>query len=56
MLRRSDLHVLTCGVCAEVCARCAEQCERMGSDEVMRRCAEVCHRCAESCRKMALAA
>jgi hypothetical protein len=53
MLRGSDLHVLTCGVCAEVCMRCAEACERMGDDETMKRCAEVCRRCAESCRQMA---
>ena len=53
MLRGSDLHVLTCGACAEVCARCAEACERMGDDEMMRRCAEICRRCAESCAQMA---
>lgn len=54
MLRGSDLHGRTCGVCAEVCARCAEDCERLaGDDELMRRCAEMCRRCAESCRKMA---
>lgn len=54
MLRGSDLHGRTCGVCAEVCARCAEDCDRLaGDDELMRRCAEMCRRCAESCRKMA---
>ncbi len=54
MLRGSELHGQTCGVCAEACERCAEDCERLaGDDEVMRRCAEVCRRCAESCRRMA---
>ena len=53
MLRGSDLHRLTCGVCAEVCRRCAEACDRLADDEIMRRCAEECRRCAESCRKMA---
>jgi hypothetical protein len=56
MLRGSDLHRPTCGVCAEVCQRCAESCERMAEDELDRRCAEVCRRCAESCRQMAGAA
>lgn len=55
MLRGSDLHARTCGVCAEVCERCAESCERMADDDVMRRCAEECRRCAESCRRMAQA-
>jgi hypothetical protein len=57
MLRGSDLHGRTCGVCAEVCARCAEECGRMAADdEVMQRCADECRRCAESCRRMAQAA
>jgi hypothetical protein len=54
MLRGSDLHARTCGVCAEACQRCAEDCERLaGNDEQVRRCAETCRRCAESCRRMA---
>ena len=53
MIRRSDLHPLTCGACAEVCDRCAEDCLRLGDDEAMRRCADVCRRCAESCNRMA---
>jgi hypothetical protein len=53
MLRGSDLHTYTCGVCAEVCELCAQDCERFGDDEMMRRCAEICRRCAESCRRMA---
>ena len=53
MLRGSELHTRTCGVCAEVCARCADDCDRMADDDMMRRCAEACRRCAESCRRMA---
>jgi hypothetical protein len=53
MLRGSDLHALTCGVCSEVCTRCAEECERMGDDPMMRKCAAACQRCAESCAEMA---
>ncbi len=53
MLRGSDLHGRTCGVCAEVCERCAEDCERMADDDMMRQCAEACRRCADECRRMA---
>lgn len=53
MLRGSDLHGRSCGVCAEVCARCAEACARFGDDPQMQACAEMCRRCAESCRRMA---
>jgi hypothetical protein len=54
MLRESDLHKLTCGVCAEVCERCAEHCERMaGDDEQMRECVRMCRECAATCRQMA---
>jgi hypothetical protein len=52
MLRNSDLHGLTCGVCADVCERCAEDCARFTDDDVMQRCAETCRRCAASCREM----
>ncbi len=55
MMRRSDLHVRTCALCAETCLRCAEDCDRLADDERMRRCAEVCRRCAESCRQMSMA-
>ena len=55
MLRASDLHPKTCGVCADACERCAESCEALGGEE-MKRCAEICRRCAESCREMAGAA
>jgi hypothetical protein len=53
MLRGSQLHARTCGVCAEVCERCAEDCERMGDDQPMQNCAEACRGCAEACRRMA---
>jgi hypothetical protein len=53
MLRNSDLHGKTCGVCAEVCERCAQDCERFTNDPVMQQCAEVCRSCAASCREMA---
>jgi hypothetical protein len=50
MLSGSDLHHLTCGVCAEVCRRCAEDCARVGD---MDECVRACRVCAESCEKMA---
>ena len=54
MLRGSNLHSGTCGVCADACERCAESCERIADgDELMLRCAEICRRCAQSCRQMA---
>jgi hypothetical protein len=53
MLRGSQFHTRTCGVCAEGCARCAEDCARFGDDRMMQECAQACWRCAESCRQMA---
>ncbi len=54
MIRGSELHTRTCGVCAEICRRCAEECASVtDGDAQMQRCAEVCRRCAESCRQMA---
>lgn len=54
MIRGSQYHGRTCGVCAEVCAACADDCERIaGGDEMMMRCVEVCRRCADSCKQMA---
>jgi hypothetical protein len=54
MLRSSDRHPLTCGVCAEICRACADDCERLaGDDQMMRQCADECRRCAESCERMA---
>lgn len=53
MLRGSEHHRDTCGVCAEICRVCAESCERIdSSDADMKRCAEICRRCADSCEKM----
>lgn len=53
MIRQSELHMRTCSVCAEVCARCAESCESFVDDEGMERCAEICRTCSESCAEMA---
>ena len=53
MIRGSDIHGQTCGVCAEACRRCAEACEKFGDDEQMQKCAEVCRRCQRSCEEMA---
>lgn len=50
MLSGSDLHHLTCGVCAEVCRRCADDCERIGD---MDECVQACRECADSCDRMA---
>jgi len=50
MLSGSDLHTLTCDLCAEICRRCADDCEQFdGMDE----CVEACRRCAETCERMA---
>jgi hypothetical protein len=53
MLRGSDLHPMTCEVCAEVCAECADSCESFDGDARMQNCAEACRSCAESCQTMA---
>lgn len=52
MLRGSELHARTCGVCAQVCEQCATECDRIGDDAQMKSCADMCRRCAESCRLM----
>lgn len=55
MLRMSDYHPQTCGVCADICEACAEECEGMASGDgadFMQRCADACRKCAESCRRM----
>lgn len=55
MIRMSDFHAQTCGVCADVCARCADECEKMATGDgadFMQRCADACRKCAESCRQM----
>ena len=53
MLRGSQLHPRTCGVCAEACRLCAEVCERYPDEPLLRACAEACRRCAELCTRMA---
>lgn len=54
MIRGSEFHGMTCGVCADICARCADDCERVDpGDPMMKQCADMCRRCAESCRQMA---
>jgi hypothetical protein len=53
MLRGSEFHGMTCGVCAEVCTHCAESCAMFGDDEMMKRCEEACRMCAKSCAEMA---
>ncbi len=53
MLRGSDLHHETCGVCADVCEQCAADCDHFGDDKVMKACADTCRKCAQSCRQMA---
>ena len=49
MLSGSELHTLTCRVCAEICRRCAENCEKVGE---MDGCVKACERCADSCWRM----
>ena len=53
MLRGSDMHQHTCGLCAEACTRCADECARFGEDAQMQACVYTCRHCAESCRAMA---
>lgn len=55
MVRNSDFHGRTCGVCADVCEKCADDCQRFSDDTEMTKCAKVCMSCAESCRRMAKA-
>lgn len=52
MLRGSEHHHLTCGVCAEICAACATSCDALNDSE-MKRCADACRACAASCASMA---
>ena len=54
MLRMSDRHGETCGVCAAICEACADDCESLADGaDFMQTCADECRRCAESCRRMA---
>lgn len=53
ILRMSEFHGQTCGVCAAGCERCAEDCERFADYQKMQQCAQACPNCAESCLEMA---
>ncbi len=53
MLRQSDLHTTTCGICAQICERCADDCAGFSGDRVMQRCVDSCRRCSDSCREVA---
>ena len=55
MLKGSEFHGRTCGVCGEICERCAQDCDRMGNDAQMKACAEMCRQCASTCKQMATA-
>ena len=50
MISGSELHHLTCGVCAEVCRRCAASCQEVGD---MDDCVTACQTCVETCSRMA---
>lgn len=52
MIRGSDLHMLTCGICADICQLCADDCAGFDSPE-MKRCADACAQCAQTCKAMA---
>ena len=52
MLRMSDFHMQTCGVCADICEQCAQDYELFADDRMMQQCAESCRSCAQSCREM----
>ena len=53
MLRHSEQHARTCGLCAEICRACEDSCRSFRGDQVMQSAAEACRRCAESCERMA---
>ena len=55
MIRGSQFHARTCGVCAEICEACADDCERLAkqdNDARMQACADMCRKCAATCREM----
>jgi hypothetical protein len=53
MLRGSDLHTLTCEVCAETCEQCGDSCEQFENDPQLQACAQTCRSCADACQAMA---
>lgn len=50
MLRKSQFHRETCGLCARICRACAEDCRSLDGMEA---CVEACEACAASCEAMA---
>lgn len=54
MIRESNLHHLTCQLCAEACLSCAQDCDRYSDDDIMKACVQMCRMCAESCEQMSL--
>jgi hypothetical protein len=54
MLRDSDLHMIVCEACAEICQQCFESCNRQKGDSQMKACAAACRQCAEACQQMAV--
>ena len=53
LLRNSDLHGLTCALCADACTRCAQACERLANgDRQLMDCAKICRLCATACDRM----
>lgn len=53
MLRDSEFHHLSCGICADVCKTCAEDSEAIDAeDELMNLCAKSCRECVEACREI----
>jgi hypothetical protein len=54
MMRVSEFHPRSCGLCAELCVACADSCQRVDPhDRTMSHRVEICRRCADSCRRMA---
>jgi hypothetical protein len=52
MLRGSDVYVVVCGACAEVCEESARAVSALSDDFQMKICAEIMRRCADSCHQM----
>jgi hypothetical protein len=52
MSRDSELALLVCAACADVCDACARECEGHASMEHRQQCAAACSRCAEECRRV----
>lgn len=52
ILRSSEFHAQTCGLCAEICLKCAAACEEFPQDSRLQECARLCRHCAEACQMM----